>query len=148
MGSDAGSPLSAMLWRRSIVVTMTFLIIGSFWFWHWYLLWVVVLAALLPTSRFTTTVLPICCAGALWLYIASDFLIRRGRAVAVIAPTNRLGGITWLGLVAGVFVVVALWRALRLADGPGNVLEPLWKLGGRQDMHDPQLVRTPAEQSE
>jgi hypothetical protein len=141
-------PDDAVLWRGGIAVTMAFLLVGSFWFWHWYLLWVVVLAALQPTSRFTTTVLPICCAGALWLYIASDVLIRRGRVATVIAPTDGLSRITWIGLVVGTLVLVALWRAMRLAGSPGTVGEPLWKLGGRQDTHAQPLVRTPADQPE
>ncbi len=49
----------ALLWQGSIALTMVFLIVGSFWFWHWYLLWVLVLAALLPASRFTALVLPV-----------------------------------------------------------------------------------------
>jgi hypothetical protein len=69
-------PDDALLWHGSIAVTMVFLIIGSFWFWHWYLVWALVLAALLPASRFTRLVLPVCCLGALWLYIATDFLLR------------------------------------------------------------------------
>jgi ALG3 protein len=121
---------NAVLWRGSIAVIMAFLIVGSFWFWHWYLLWVVVLAALLPTSRFTTTVLPICCLGALWFYIASDFLIRGGRTATVIAPIDGLNGITWFGLVVGALVVVALWRVLRLTDSSHHALEPVWKLRG------------------
>ncbi|HEU5098240.1 MAG TPA: hypothetical protein VFU22_04440, partial [Roseiflexaceae bacterium] len=56
----------SVLWRGGMIIMIAFLLVGSFWFWHWYLLWVVVLAALLPTSRLTTTVLPICCLGALW----------------------------------------------------------------------------------
>ena len=125
---------------------MAFLLVGSFWFWHWYLLWVVVLAALLPTSRFTTTALPICCLVALWFAIASDFLIRRGRVAVVIVPIDRLSGITWLGLAIGALLLVVIWRAMRLADSPGIVLEPLWNLGGRQDMPDQKLVRIPSEQ--
>ena len=127
-------PDDAMLWRGGIAVTMAFLLVGSFWFWHWYLLWVVVLAALLPTSRFTTTVLPICCLGALWFSIASDFLIRRGRAATMIAPIDGLGSITWIGLIVGVFVAVALWRAMRRGNSSEHVLESVWRLPGRQDM--------------
>ena len=124
----------ALLWRGGIAVTMAFLLVGSFWFWHWYLLWVIVLAALLPTSRFTTIVLPICCLGALWFAIASDFLVRRGRAVAVIAPIDGLDGVTWIGLVVSAFVLMTLWRAMRRDDHPEQGLEPAWKRPGRQDM--------------
>ncbi len=117
-------PDDAVLWRGSIAIMMAFLIVGSFWFWHWYLLWVVVLATLLPTSRFTTTVLPIGCLGGLWLSIASDFLIRRGGAAAVIAPMNRLSRITWIGLFVGALVLLVLWRSMRLIERSGTILEP------------------------
>jgi hypothetical protein len=127
-------PDDALLWRSGIAVTMAFLLVGSFWFWHWYLLWVVVPAALLPTSRFTTIVLPICCLGAFWVALASDFLIRRGRFVAVIAPTDSLDGLTWIGLVVGAFILIILWRAIRRDDRPEHGLEPVWKRPGRQDM--------------
>jgi glycosyl transferase family 87 len=101
-----------LLWRGSIAVTIAFLMVGSFWFWHWYLLWVLVLVALLPTDRFTTTVVPACCAGALWFYIATDFLIRRGRPATIITPVDGLGSITWIGLIAGAAALVLLWRAI------------------------------------
>jgi hypothetical protein len=127
-------PDDALLWRAGIAVTTAFLLVGSFWFWHWYLLWVVVLAALLPTSRFTTTVLPISCLGALWFAIASDFLIRRGRAVTVIAPIDRLDGVTWIGLVVSAFVLIMLWRVMRRGDSSGYVREPVRRLPGQSDM--------------
>ena len=127
-------PDDALLWRGGSAVTLAFLLVGSFWFWHWYLLWVVVLAVLLPTSRFTTTALPIYCLGALWFAIASDFLIRRGRAAIVIAPLDGLARVTWISLVGAAFVLVALWRALRRGDRSEHGLEPVWKLPGRHDM--------------
>lgn len=131
---NTAEPDDTLLWRAGIAVTMAFLLVGSFWFWHWYLLWVVVLAALLPTSRFTTTVLPISCLGALWFAIASDFLIRRGRAATVIAPIDSLNRLTWIGLAVSAFVLVALWRAMRRGDSSEHVLEPVWRLPGRQDI--------------
>lgn len=127
-------PDDALLWRGSIAVTMAFLLVGSFWFWHWYLLWVVVLAALLPTSRFTTTALPLLCLGALWFAIASDFLIHRGRAATVIAPVYGLDGVTWIGLLVNAFVLLALWRTIRRDDHPEQGLEPVWKLPRQQDV--------------
>jgi hypothetical protein len=135
-------PDDALLWRGGIAVTMAFLLVGSFWFWHWYLLWVVVLAALLPTSRFTTTVLPIYCLGALWFAIASDFLIHRGRATTVIAPSDSLDRVTWIGLVVSAFVLMALWRAMRRGDSSEHVLGSVWRLPGRQDMGHRKPVST------
>jgi hypothetical protein len=122
--------------------------VGSFWFWHWYLLWVVVLAALVPTSRFTTTALPACCAGVLWCFIAADFLIRRGRPATAITPADGLGAIIWIGLVVGALGLVALWRALRLTNRVGNLAAPLWRPHGLHYVHDQQLAGTPAEQPE
>jgi hypothetical protein len=131
---NSPKPDDTLLWRGGIAVTMAFLLVGSFWFWHWYLLWVVVLAALLPTSRFTTTVLPICCLGAFWVAIASDFLIRRGRAATVIAPIDGLDGVTWISLVVSALILVALWRALQGGDSPGKALGHFWRLSERQDI--------------
>jgi hypothetical protein len=127
-------PDDTLLWRACITVTLAFLLVGSFWFWHWYLLWVVVLAALLPDSRFTTIVLPICCLGALWFAIASDFLIRRERMATVIVPIDALDRITWISLVVGVLGMVVLWRAMRRGDSSEHVLELVGRLRARQDM--------------
>ena len=127
-------PDDTILWRGSIAVIMAFLLVGSFWFWHWYLLWVIVLAALLPTGRFTTTVLPICCLGALWFSIASDFLIRRSRTATAIVPIHGLSGITWFSLVVGTLVLIVLWRAMRLVDSSETVIEPVWGLRRQQDI--------------
>jgi alpha-1,6-mannosyltransferase len=131
---NSPKPDDVLLWRGGIAVTMAFLLVGSFWFWHWYLLWVIVLAALLPTSRFTTSVLPACCAGTIWLYIASDFLIRRGRAVTTITPPDSLDRLTWMGLVVGALLLVVIWRAMRRADGAEKILWPVWRLSERQDI--------------
>ncbi len=120
-------PDDRLLWRGSIAVTVAFLLIGSFWIWQWYLLWVLVLAALLPTSRFTTTVLPACCAGALSLYIAVDFFIRHGRAATAITPAGGLSGLTWIVLAVGALILAALWRATWRTDGVGNLPELFWR---------------------
>jgi hypothetical protein len=117
----------ALLWRGGIAVTMAFLIIGSFWFWHWYLLWVLVLAALLPTSRFTTMVLPAFCISALWFSIASDFLIGYERPTTLMVPITGLGSITWTSLVAGAAALVVLWRAMPIAISPEILPEPFWR---------------------
>ena len=63
------------LWRTLLVVSMLYLILGSFWFQHWYVLWVLAPAALLPGSRFTRWTLPWLAFGALSSNLAMDFLL-------------------------------------------------------------------------
>jgi hypothetical protein len=68
-----GEPPDALLWRVSTATTVAYLLIGSFWFQHWYLLWVLAPAVLLPTSRWTQTLLPAYCLGALWSNLTNSF---------------------------------------------------------------------------
>jgi len=56
-----------------MAVTLAYLLVGSFWFQHWYLLWVLAPAVLLPTSRWTLTLLPAYCLGALWSNLTNSF---------------------------------------------------------------------------
>jgi hypothetical protein len=123
-------PDDMVLWQASIAVTMAFLIVGSFWFWHWYLLWALVLAALLPASRFTTMVLPACCLGAVWLAIAIDFLLGRWRPSTIITPIHELNALTWIVLVVGMTVLPLLWRATRTKGIPPERSDMDWRPRG------------------
>ncbi len=69
-----GSKGDALLWRGCMTVTLVYLLIGSFWFQHWYLLWVLAPAALLPANRWALTLLPAYCLGALWSDLTGTFL--------------------------------------------------------------------------
>jgi hypothetical protein len=69
-----GSWDNKLLWRGSVVLTLMYLLIGSFWFQHWYLLWLLAPAVLLPASRWILTLLPIYCLGALWSDLTNSFL--------------------------------------------------------------------------
>lgn len=70
-GSDA-----ATLWQTSANVTLLYLVVGCFWFQYWYVLWVLVFAALLPASRLTSVLLPCLALGALWSNLLSNFLLQ------------------------------------------------------------------------
>lgn len=105
----------AVLWRYGIAVIMTFLLIGSFWFWPWYLLWALALGALLPSSRFMTTALPACCLGALWLYIATDLFLGHRRLAHLISAPPWLSLAGWATLAVGMVVLFAVWRTIRPA---------------------------------
>lgn len=63
------------LWGVLLAASLLYLVIGSFWFQHWYILWVLGPAALLPDSRLTRSVLPWLAFGALSANVAMDFLL-------------------------------------------------------------------------
>ena len=84
------------LWRILVAVSMLYLVVGSFWFQHWYILWVIAPAALLPDSRFTRSILPWLGFGALSANLAMDFLL-----------TSTLK--TSPPIVAYILVVVMIW---------------------------------------
>lgn len=62
------------LWRALTAVSMVYLLVGSFWFQHWYVLWALAPAVLLPDSRLTRSVLPWLAFGALSSNVAMNFL--------------------------------------------------------------------------
>jgi hypothetical protein len=62
------------LWRALATVSMVYLLVGSFWFQHWYVLWALAPAVLLPDSRLTRYVLPWLAFGALSSNVAMSFL--------------------------------------------------------------------------
>ncbi|MDP9315612.1 MAG: hypothetical protein M3R24_32920 [Chloroflexota bacterium] len=70
-------------WRTSLEITLAYLLVGSFWFQSWYVLWVLAIAALLPRSRWTQQLLPFYSLGALWSNLATDFLNQTQRVSAV-----------------------------------------------------------------
>ncbi len=63
-----------VLWRAAIAANLFYLLVGSFWFQAWYVLWVLAPAALLPAGRFTRYVLPWLCWGVLCSNVVADYL--------------------------------------------------------------------------
>ena len=63
------------LWAGIAWISLLYLIIGAFWFQHWYVLWVLAPAALLPRSKLTQDVLPWLSFGALSANLAQGFLL-------------------------------------------------------------------------
>ena len=54
---------------------MFYLLVGSFWFQHWYVLWALAPAVLLPDSHLTRTTLPWLAFGALSSNVIMSFLL-------------------------------------------------------------------------
>ena len=63
------------LWRALVAISMVYLLVGSFWFQHWYVLWALAPAALVPDSRLTRFVLPWLAFGALSANVVMSFLV-------------------------------------------------------------------------
>ena len=57
-------------WRVQALIMMAYLVIGSFWFQHWYVVWALIVVALIPTSAIARSILPWYGFGALCANIA------------------------------------------------------------------------------
>lgn len=97
-----------IFWQTALGVNLFYLLVGSFWFQPWYVLWALAPASLLPKSRLTRYVLPWLCAGALGSNVVADYLPqlpapplqRTGRVIATVLTT-------WLPALAAALLV---WR--------------------------------------
>ena len=91
------------LWALALVASLLYLTVGSFWFQHWYVVWAVVPAALLPWSRFTRWVLPFVCLGPFAANIVAGALSQLPVMIlSVIGLTGLVVAVIWLpGLLAG-----------------------------------------------
>jgi hypothetical protein len=96
------------LWRACLAIVFAYLVIGSFWFQSWYLVWLIALAALLPVSRLTQIVMPVFAVSAMIAGVASDYLRHQP------APPLSSGQISLLTVVITLLPMacVAVWMAL------------------------------------
>jgi hypothetical protein len=89
--------------QLSATVVMLYLLIGSYWFQPWYLVWPIALAWLRPESRLANRVLPIFGASAMLAVTLSDYL--RNAAQPVMPPwqiSALVVGVMAVALVAGI----------------------------------------------
>ncbi|MFN8467123.1 MAG: glycosyltransferase 87 family protein [Caldilineaceae bacterium] len=100
-------------WRAATAANLFYLLVGSFWFQTWYVLWVLAPAALLPASRFTRYVLPWLCWGVLCSNVVADYLPQLAQP-----PFTRTGRLSlavmlvWAPAAVAALVVV-LWQQWR-----------------------------------
>ena len=64
------------LWEAVTAASLLYLVVGAFWFQHWYLLWVLAPAALLPGSTFTRNFLPWLSFGGLMANLGTGYLLK------------------------------------------------------------------------
>ncbi len=115
------APSDALLWRGCVAVTLLYLLVGSFWFQHWYLLWVLAPSALLPASRWTRTLLPAYCLGVLWGSLANSFL--RNLPPQPLSVT-QIAAINVLSQVMPLLCVLGALRLLRHASRLLTAIRP------------------------
>ena len=97
-----------LLWRTITLVALLYLVVGSFWFQHSYLVWVLVPAALLPDWLLTRSLLPWLGFGALSANLISAF-----------APALAPEPLSKIALAA--LIVAVIWMPMLIAGG--------WHLG-------------------
>jgi len=96
------------LWRTVAAVTLLYLFIGSFWFQHWYVVWVLAPAALLPDSLLARWWLP-------WL----GFGALSANAIGAFAPALVAEPLSKTALAA--LIVAVIWTPALVAGS--------WHLG-------------------
>lgn len=107
-------PADTPLWRATVALTMAYLLIGCFWFQHWYVLWVLAPATLLPTSRFTRVLLPAYSLGVFTGQLAGGYVAQAG--LAGITPVQ---GATLVVLIQTVPLLVAAIVSVNREQKPG-----------------------------
>lgn len=97
------------LYRTCTLLTVLYLLVGSFWFQSWYLLWVLAPAALWVDGRFPRVGLAWGCFGALCSNVIYTHLTQLSIAAEPDAHLYRLG--------VTVLVVMSIWLPLLMAQG-------------------------------
>jgi Glycosyltransferase family 87 len=110
ISDSAGEAADALLWRGAMAVTLAYLLVGSFWFQHWYLLWVLVPAVLLPTSRWTLTLLPAYCLGALWSNLTNSFARNQPGYLLSDTQVGAINGLAQVVPLLCVLLVTRIWQ--------------------------------------
>lgn len=85
------------LWISLAWISLFYLVLGAFWFQHWYVLWVLAPAALLPGSSLTQNVIPYLGLGALSANLAQGFLLK-------VAPKDKPRTWTYVMITAIIWV--------------------------------------------
>ena len=89
-------------WMVLVSTSLLYLFLGAFWFQHWYFLWLIAPAALLPGSRFTIRILPWLCFGGLAANLGSNMInvFLDGRVPDLLTSVITVGMIWGPGLTA------------------------------------------------
>jgi len=100
----------ALLWRGAMAITLAYLLVGSFWFQHWYLLWVLAPAVLLPSSRWTLTLLPAYGLGALWSNLTNSFARHQPGFPLSDTQVAAINSVAQIAPLLCVLLVTRIWQ--------------------------------------
>jgi hypothetical protein len=133
----ANDPATARQWttrlpdlaRTCTLITLLYLLVGSFWFQPWYFVWVLAPAALWVDGRFPRQGLPWACFGALCSNVIYDHLTQLPLAAVPEAHLYRVG--------VTVLVVTAIWLPLFIRQlGSGFTLfRPNYRCSEKDPWH-------------
>jgi hypothetical protein len=118
-------PTEALLWRSALVITLAYLLVGSYWFQSWYILWAIVLATLLPMSRWALTLLPLYSLGGLWSNLVTDFANQDPAQLLTSTQIAWLMVGTLLVPMLCAVVLPSCWQLIRAAIAPWLPHEPV-----------------------
>ena len=91
-----------MLWRTAAAVSLLYLLVGSFWFQPWYVLWVLAPGALMPDSLLTRRLLP-------WLGFGALVANVIGGAAPALIPAD------WPKIGKYALIVASIWVPMLIA---------------------------------
>ena len=104
-----------ILWHTLTAVSMLYLLVGSFWFQHWYILWALAPTVLMPNSHLTRSTLPWLAFGALSSNLVMSFLLvtllkTSPRLLRYISEVSMVWGPV---LIASSIYLLLQWRGKR-----------------------------------
>ena len=107
--THSAGPLMPLALRTALAIVLAYLLVGSFWFQHWYLIWVLAAAALMPDAIFIRSVLPWLGFGAMAGNIVLDMASNLpGMSFSRVQTTTFALALTWLPPVAACLI---LWTS-------------------------------------
>lgn len=116
-----GSDLESKLWLALTILSMFYLLVGSFWFQYWYILWALAPAVLLPDTRIVRITLPWFAFGALSSNVLISFLL----ATALKTEPHILRYISEAAIVWGpVFIASSIYVLLQWGRKKKSALHP------------------------
>ena len=113
-----------LLWRTLAMVALLYLVVGSFWFQYWDLVWVLAPAVLLPDALLTRWLPPWLGFGALSDNLISAFASIGAGAAIEVAPAALIVAVIWTPMLSpagGISVVCTCEDVCPISNEHGGI---------------------------